>query len=68
MHGSDLLDDVTEELKHNVINNTLTIKASNSIAGNDPHPNVVKILTVRYLFDGKEHERKFRENEMVKLP
>jgi len=62
------LDDVTEELRHNVIDNTLTIKAGNTIAGNDPHPGVVKILMVRYLFDGKEHEKKFREMEIVALP
>jgi hypothetical protein len=61
-------EDITQELRHHVINNMLTIRAGNAIAGRDPHPNAVKILTINYNFDGKEYEKKFRENEIVALP
>lgn len=66
--SSNKQNDITRELSHHVINNALTVRASNSISGEDPDKGAFKVLMVKYRFAGKQHEAKFRENEIVKLP
>ncbi len=66
--SADKQIDITAKLAHHIINNALTIRASNSICGQDPDQGVSKVLTVKYRFDGVEHEGKFHEKDLVRLP
>lgn len=59
--------DVTEILRQRVKNNTLTVKASNSLAG-DPAPLIVKQMRVDYLLGGQPYSITVRENQTLTLP
>ncbi|MBC7288567.1 MAG: DUF3395 domain-containing protein, partial [Armatimonadetes bacterium] len=59
--------DVTAQLSAMVQNNSLTVQASNNIAG-DPAYGVVKTLAVRYRVGGELREARVREGEVLQLP
>lgn len=59
--------DVTENLNKMVENNSLTITASNAIAG-DPAPQIKKKLTIKYqVSDYEEKESVIKEHETVNI-
>lgn len=58
---------ITKKLQDSIKDNSLKIKATNSIAG-DPEPGVKKKLKVKYSFDEKTYEEEFKENDTVNLP
>lgn len=59
--------EVTQQLRALVRDNTLSIAATNEIAG-DPAPNVVKQLRVEYLLDGKPMTKTVEEGQVLTLP
>lgn len=67
VYGSSLKQiDVTQTLRRMVANNTLTIKASNDIAG-DPDYGVAKALTINYRIGQKVKEIVINEGETQTL-
>ncbi len=58
--------DVTKKLASMVVNNTLSVWASNDIAG-DPTPNHEKQLRVEYTFDSKAADIIIPENEPLNI-
>lgn len=60
--------DVTEHLKHKVVNGKLGVRVWSSISGEDPAPNVQKVLTVSYKLNGKEYEKRFLDGQTTNLP
>ena len=60
--------DVTEKLRKHVLDNTLTIQASNSFFGSDPDKGIKKKLRVKYNFAGKPHEKTVIETQSIHLP
>jgi hypothetical protein len=67
-YGSDTNRiDVTDRLRVMVINNSLTITASNNLAG-DPHFGVIKTLTIEYRFGNKVYTEKILESNTKKIP
>jgi len=61
-------EDVTNELRHRIIDNMITCKVGYSTFGIDPMKGVSKILTVDYKFGDNEYQKKFREGDTAKLP
>lgn len=59
--------DVTAQLKRMVRNGTLTVVASNAIAG-DPAQDIVKQLRVEYTLNGKALSKTVDEGQTLKLP
>jgi hypothetical protein len=59
--------DVTEHLRKMVRNNTLSVVASNAIAG-DPAPLIVKKMRVDYKWDDKQNTVIVNENELLEIP
>lgn len=59
--------DVTAILNSMIVDNSLTVVASNSLAG-DPEPGIVKSLTITYRYNGVPETRAFPEGGEVKLP
>lgn len=59
--------DVTAVVRGLVQNNTLSVTASNALAG-DPANNVHKQLRVTYSLDGVTHSRTVNEEETITLP
>jgi hypothetical protein len=59
--------DVTEILRRRVQNDTLCVRADNSLAG-DPAPFVIKQMRVDYTLDGEPYTRVVDENETLVLP
>ena len=59
--------DVTEQLRGMLKDGSLSVVASNAIAG-DPASLVVKQMRVEYLLDGKHYTKTVGENAMVDIP
>jgi hypothetical protein len=59
--------DVTQKLNEGIKDNKLEVTVSNGIAG-DPDPGNVKYLKIRYVYQGNEVEKSFKEGEAVSLP
>lgn len=59
--------EVTEQLRRLVKNDTLSVEASNALAG-DPAPFIVKKLRVDYALDGVLHTKIVNEHEILDLP
>lgn len=59
--------DVTQLLQGMVNTNSLTVTASNALAG-DPFEGKVKQLLIRYSFNGKDTEKIVNENDTITLP
>jgi hypothetical protein len=59
--------EVTQQLRALVKDNTLSVRATNALAG-DPALNVVKQMRVEYTLDGKPLTRMVEENELLQLP
>jgi Domain of unknown function (DUF3395) len=59
--------DVTTILRNMLLNNSLTVTASNQLAG-DPNPGIVKKLSIIYKYGNKEQQTEITEGEQVTLP
>jgi len=59
--------DVTEKLRGMIRDNTLTVAATNELAG-DPTPLVVKQMRVDYALNGQAYTRVVAENDTLALP
>jgi hypothetical protein len=59
--------EVTQQLRALVTDNTLSVRATNGLAG-DPAPNIVKQMRVEYTLDGKPQTKTVEENELLQLP
>lgn len=59
--------DVTQQVAALVRDGTLTVAATNALAG-DPAPNVVKQMRVQYVYNGTPATITVEENETVRLP
>ncbi|MCD6350862.1 MAG: discoidin domain-containing protein [Armatimonadetes bacterium] len=59
--------DVTKQVRALVRDNTVSVVASNALAG-DPAPNIVKQMRVDYLLDGHPYTKIVRENQLLVLP
>jgi len=59
--------DVTEKIRSMVNNNSLTITASNDLAG-DPHRGVGKILRIEYRYNNKLFTEQILERQTKKIP
>jgi len=58
---------ITRELNNAIQGDKLLIILSNNIAG-DPDYGVTKTGTVKYRYNGKIEEKKYREGEVISLP
>lgn len=59
--------DVTDILRAKIVDDTLTVRADNSLAG-DPAYLIVKQLRVDYTLNGEPYTKIVNENEMLTLP
>jgi alpha-L-rhamnosidase len=59
--------DITSQLRSLVNNSTLTVAASNAIAG-DPAYNTIKQLTIQYSIDGVEYSQTVPEQQVLHIP
>ena len=59
--------DVTEQLRQRVVNDTLSVRASNELAG-DPIYGTSKDLVVQYRLDGKDYTVTVPEEHTLQLP
>ena len=59
--------DVAKELNSKIQDNKLLTKADNAIKG-DPHRGAKKNLDIRYLYQGQQLEKNYKEGENVNLP
>lgn len=59
--------DVTQKLNDIVKDKKLELIVSNGIAG-DPDPGNVKYLKIRYIYQGNEIEKSFKEGDSISLP
>ncbi|MBN2064392.1 MAG: hypothetical protein JW745_06285 [Sedimentisphaerales bacterium] len=59
--------DVSEKLNARIRDNSLSVMADNSLAG-DPADGMVKGMLVEYIYDGKEYSVKLGENHRLELP
>ena len=64
----DNYQDVTDRLKDYVVDNKLRIDVSNSYLGPDPAKTMKKVLIIRYRVWRIRRERKYIENDEVRLP
>ena len=60
--------DVTKQYEKHIDTGKLDVVVSNTIAENDPDQGFVKILTIRYLNDGKEMIKQAKEGSRIQLP
>jgi hypothetical protein len=60
--------DVTTKLAGMVKNGTLTVPASNALAGKDPLYGTTKTLSVEYTLDDKPMKKSVPENAMLQIP
>lgn len=67
-HGPPVAWDVENRVRELVVNNKLAITVDNAQFGGDPWLNIPKILEVRYLFNGVEGIKTFKEGEVAVLP
>lgn len=58
---------IAKELNDSIVDNKLKLVLSNNISG-DPIFGVEKEGYVKYTFNGKETDKKYRENEVIDLP
>jgi hypothetical protein len=59
--------DITAIIKQMIVNNTLSIKASNQLAG-DPHEGVVKKLIIDYKYEDQPKTAEIREGLRIVIP
>lgn len=59
--------DVADKLNSLIKDNKLIVRASNGLAG-DPEKGVKKRLIIKYIFDGKQLEKGYDEDDQVALP
>lgn len=59
--------DIASELNSLINEDELNVLASNDIAG-DPHPGILKEVKIKYIYQGREGEKGFKEGETIKLP
>lgn len=59
--------DVTKKVSQLIVNNSLSVRASNQLAG-DPVPNVKKELIIEYNYNGKKHSITGAEGSVINIP
>jgi hypothetical protein len=59
--------DVTKIVSQLIVNNSLSVRASNQLAG-DPVPNIKKELIIKYNFNGKDCEITGAEGSIINIP
>ena len=59
--------DVTEIVKSYVANGKLEMRCTIDVLG-DPRPNIGKVLTIEYWYDGKSRKALFEESRIARLP
>ena len=64
------IDDVTNALQRNIVNNKLKMLVSNKMKGyhDDPDQGNEKTLTVEYSFKNKKHKKNYKEGKLFNLP
>ncbi len=60
--------DITNQLNNFVIDNKISVLLTNSIAGLDPTPGVVKVAKIKYELNGKKFDKKIIEGKIINLP
>jgi hypothetical protein len=60
--------DITKRCIGEIRNHKLKIHVTNSFAGGDPDPGVVKQLKIKYMVNGQESEKTVREKAHLELP
>lgn len=60
--------DVTQQYTKCIKNGRLNLVVSNEIAGNDPDEGSPKVLSVKYIHDGKTYERHVKERALIQIP
>jgi hypothetical protein len=58
---------IARELNDSIVDNKLMIVLSNNISG-DPISGVEKAGYVKYNFNGKEFDKRYKENEVIEIP
>lgn len=66
-YGSKRIIDVTQLLREMVLNNSLTVTASNELAG-DPDVGVRKKMIIMYKVGGKQYQKQVEEGYSITIP